>query len=52
MIETLPHQSAWVSSSGGGPPDNGEEVKVDTEPGRGASEISFKGASLEKWLAF
>ena len=44
VIETLPHQSAWVSSSGGGPPDDGEEVKVDTEPGRGASEISFKGS--------
>ena len=44
VIETLPHQSAWVSSSGGGPPDDGEELKVDTEPGRGASEISFKGS--------
>ena len=37
-VETLPYQSAWVSSSHG--EVNTEEVE---EPGRGASEISFKG---------
>ena len=41
VIETLPYQSAWVSSSRGDQPEEGEELKVDTEPGRGASEISF-----------